>query len=99
MGKESKKEWINVYVWMVHFVVHLELTQHCKSTILQWNFKNKMKKKYGLQLRSSPEVAYNFLPSKFYKSISQKYNNFQRNTRKSDPQGQDVYIFAWHPNH
>lgn len=45
-------------------------------------------------MRSSPEVAYNFLSSKFYKSISQKCNNFQRNTRKSDPQGHDVYIFV-----
>ena len=35
MGKESKKEWIYVYVQLIHFTVHLKLTQHCKSTILQ----------------------------------------------------------------
>ena len=32
MGKESEKEWICVYVYMNHFAVYLELTQHCKST-------------------------------------------------------------------
>ena len=26
MGKESKKEWIYVYVQLIHFVVHLNLT-------------------------------------------------------------------------
>ena len=37
MGKESKKrkEWICVYVQLIHFVVHLRLTQHCKSITLQ----------------------------------------------------------------
>ena len=33
MGKESKKEWTYVYVQLIHFAVHLKLTQHCKSTI------------------------------------------------------------------
>ena len=28
-GKESEKEYLN------HFAVHLKVTQHCKSTILQ----------------------------------------------------------------
>ena len=31
-GKESEKEWTYVYVQLIHFVVHLKLTQHCKST-------------------------------------------------------------------
>ena len=35
MGKESKKEWIYVYVYVIHIAVHLELTQHYKSAILQ----------------------------------------------------------------
>ena len=34
-GKESKKEWIYVYAQLIHFAVHLKLTQHCKSTVLQ----------------------------------------------------------------
>ena len=32
-GKESKPEWIYAYVQLIHFVAHLKLTQHCKSTI------------------------------------------------------------------
>ena len=35
VGKESKKEWINIYVQLIHFAVHLKLTQYCKSTIFQ----------------------------------------------------------------
>ena len=33
MGKESKKEWICVYVCLIHFAAHLKLTD-CESTIL-----------------------------------------------------------------
>ena len=29
MGGESRGEWIHVYVWQSHFVVHLKLLQHC----------------------------------------------------------------------
>ena len=36
MGQESEKEWINVYVELNHFAIHLKLTQYCKSTILQY---------------------------------------------------------------
>ena len=35
LGKESKKEWIYVYVYLIHFAVQQKLTQHCTSTILQ----------------------------------------------------------------
>ena len=35
MGIESKKEWIYVYVRLIHFAVHVKLTSHCKSTVLQ----------------------------------------------------------------
>ena len=29
------KGWVYVYVQLIYFAVHLKLTQHCKSTILQ----------------------------------------------------------------
>ena len=32
MGKESEKEWLYVYVKLIHFVVQQKLTQHCEST-------------------------------------------------------------------
>ena len=39
MGKESVKEWIDVYVQLDHFAIHLTLSQHCKSTIHQCKIK------------------------------------------------------------
>ena len=39
MEKESKKEWIYVYVQLMHCAVHLKVTQHCKSTIFQFKKK------------------------------------------------------------
>jgi len=42
MGKKSEKEWD-----MNHFAVHLKLTQHCKSTILQYKIKLK-KERFGV---------------------------------------------------
>ena len=51
MGKESEKEWIYIYIYVQlnHFAVHLKLTQHCKSTIPQYeNLKLKMIFKKGL---------------------------------------------------
>ena len=30
----------HTYVYLIYFVVHLKLTQHCKLTILQQNLKN-----------------------------------------------------------
>ena len=35
IGKESKKRWTYVYAQLIHIAVHLKLTQHCESTILQ----------------------------------------------------------------
>ena len=35
MGTESRREWIYIYVWLIHFAVQQKLTQHCKATILQ----------------------------------------------------------------
>ena len=43
MGKESEKKQIHVYVQLIHFAVRLKLTQHCKSTILQYKIKIKFK--------------------------------------------------------
>ena len=40
MGKEPEKGWI--YVYLNHLAVHLKLTQHCKSTILQYKIKIKL---------------------------------------------------------
>ena len=47
MGKESKKEWIHVCTRMTYFAAHLELAQHCMSTIIKkkkikwWSFLKK----------------------------------------------------------
>ena len=43
MGKEPEKEWTYVYVYLNHFAVYLKLTQHCKSTTLQYKIKIKFK--------------------------------------------------------
>ena len=37
----KKKKRIHIYVELIHFAVHLKLTQHCKSTILQLKKKRK----------------------------------------------------------
>ena len=39
MRKESEKQGIHAHVKLNHFAVHLKLTQHCLSTILQNIFK------------------------------------------------------------
>ena len=36
MGKQYRKDWIYVYVELVHFDVHLKLSQPCKSAIPQY---------------------------------------------------------------
>ena len=45
MEKESEKEWIHVYLSLIHFAVHLKLTQHCQSAIPQYKIKIKNNKK------------------------------------------------------
>ena len=47
-GKESEKEYMCIYmvyththIYINHFAVYLKLTQHCKSTILQYIFLKK----------------------------------------------------------
>ena len=37
MGKESDKCYILVYIKLNHYAIHLNLIQHCKSTILPFN--------------------------------------------------------------
>ena len=32
---KNEKEWICVYIWLIHFIVQQKLAQHCKATILQ----------------------------------------------------------------
>ena len=41
MGKESEKELRYICVKLNHFAAYLKLTQHCKSTILQFKKKKK----------------------------------------------------------
>ena len=46
MRRKSKKEWMYVYVKLMHFVaVQQKLTQHRKATVLQFkkNLKDKLK--------------------------------------------------------
>ena len=44
MRKESEKEYIYGYGKLSYFAVCLKLTQHCKSTVLQYKIKVKLKK-------------------------------------------------------
>ena len=55
MGKESEKEWLYVYAWLNHFAVHVKLTQHCKSTVLQYKIKIKKKNKVFTTQRCAPK--------------------------------------------
>ena len=50
MAKESEIEWIYVSAQLNRFVVHLKVTQHCKSTIL----KCKVKIKNCLNIKATP---------------------------------------------
>ena len=35
MGRQSEKEGMYVYVWLIHFAVWQKLTQHFKANTLQ----------------------------------------------------------------
>ena len=35
---EKKKEWRYIYIYMIHFAVHLKLIQDSKSTVLPYKF-------------------------------------------------------------
>ena len=54
MGKESEKQWIYVYVQLIHFAVHMKLIQLCKSTIFRIHLKKKKKNQYFQLLDSFP---------------------------------------------
>ena len=58
MGKESEKELRYICVKLNHFAAYLKLTQHCKSTILQFK-----KKRNQLESKSNvgPRCDYHFL--------------------------------------
>ena len=43
-AQEGGDMGIYVCIQLNHFAVHLKLTQHCKSTILQYKIKIKLKK-------------------------------------------------------
>ena len=43
MGKEPEKEYIYICITN-HFAVHLKLTQHCKSAMLQYKIKSRKNK-------------------------------------------------------
>ena len=45
MGGEFGGEWIQAYVWLSPFAVHLKLSQHCYMGIFQYKRKEKVKKK------------------------------------------------------
>ena len=44
MGGEFGGEWIHLYVWLSSFLVHLKLSQHCYSAILQYKIKSSKEK-------------------------------------------------------
>ena len=63
MGGRSKREGIQVYIQLVHFIVQQKLTQHCKATILQWKKKNETE-------NSEPQRLYLLLKTKNKKNPS-----------------------------
>ena len=50
-GKEYEEEYVYIYVQVNHSAVHQKLTQHCKSTILQF------KQKTNDQTNKKPQVS------------------------------------------
>ena len=49
-GARLKRKDIYVYVLLIHIVVQQQLTQHCKTIILQ--LKNKLKKDIGQEVNA-----------------------------------------------
>ena len=77
MGKESlKKKSEYIYKKLIHFTVHLKLTQHCKLTICQQKFEKTKQKNNTCEHTGSSwgttgpkqftEAATSILPSQFY---------------------------------
>ena len=38
VGVRFKREWIYVYLWLIHFIIEQKLTYHCKATIFHFFF-------------------------------------------------------------
>ena len=53
---------VDMYILLNHLAVHLELTQHCKSTILQYKLK---KKRNPIYLLSRPDMLWRIFHSGF----------------------------------
>ena len=64
VGGRLKREWIYVNIQLIHFVVELKLTQHCKAVILQF-FKKNTISQYNFKNTFSIEL-------KGYKNSNQK---------------------------
>ena len=63
---------------LIHFAVHLKLTQHCKSTILQEKFKkkNKLVTEGNSRKRDKPDLAKLLLRLNFKKKRALKMTLF-----------------------
>ena len=64
VGERLKREGIYVNIQLIHFVVELKLTQHCKAVILQF-FKKNTISQYNFKNTFSIEL-------KGYKNSNQK---------------------------
>ena len=53
MEKESEKEWIYVYAQLIRFVVHLKLTQNCKSAMLKKIFRKRIRNTKKVNMKKS----------------------------------------------
>ena len=54
LNGKSKKKGMSVYVWLIHFAIQQNLTQHCKVTIFQYKLaksKTKLNNEYIMSLR------------------------------------------------
>ena len=58
VGGEARGEWIHVHVWLSPFAVHLKLSQHCSSALLQpKKFFKKFKKKITKKISLKPTLC------------------------------------------
>ena len=69
---KSRRQWIYVYVWLIHFAVQQKLTEHCKSNRLQYKLRKQTPPKKTSLVESSSRQSEQWL--KANKSvISQHY--------------------------
>ena len=50
MGGGFVGEWMHVYVWLSPFAIHLQLSQRCSASVLQYEVKSFKKRKLLLKL-------------------------------------------------